>query len=205
MRRPAHQEKTLERLHRWREICPDLAIRSTFIVGFPGETEEDFQLLLDWLREAKLARVGCFKYEPVEGAAANALDGAVPEPVKEERWHRFMAAQQEISHALTAARVGRTIDVLIDEVDEEGAIGRSRWDAPEIDGSVFLNGATTVSAGDIVQARAAAASPTPGTRLPDVWATSANDAALQNHRSAADLACAAPRSPSPSCEDTPSA
>ena len=97
MRRPAHQEKTLERIARWRDICPDLAIRSTFIVGFPGETERDFQILLDWLKEAKLARVGCFKYEPVEGAPANAIAGVVPDEVKEERWHRFMAAQQEVS------------------------------------------------------------------------------------------------------------
>ena len=153
MRRPAHQEKTLERLRRWREICPDLAIRSTFIVGFPGETEEDFQILLDWLKEAKLARVGCFKYEPVDGAAANAIGDAVPDEVKAERWHRFMAAQQEVSAEVTAARVGKTIDVIIDEVDDEGAIGRSKWDAPEIDGSVFLNGATGVQPGDIVRAR----------------------------------------------------
>jgi ribosomal protein S12 methylthiotransferase len=155
MRRPAHQEKTLERLHRWREICPDLAVRSTFIVGFPGETEEDFQLLLDWLKEARLARVGCFKYEAVEGAAANAIDDAVPDEVKAERWHRFMAAQQEVSAELTAARVGSTIDVIVDEVHEEGAIGRSKWDAPEIDCSVFLSGATRVKAGDFVRARVA--------------------------------------------------
>ena len=153
MRRPAHQEKTLERLHRWREICPDLAIRSTFIVGFPGETEEDFALLLDWLAEARLARVGCFKYEPVDGAAANALPGAVPEEVKEERWHRFMAAQQAVSGALMAAKAGRTIDVIIDEVDEEGAVGRSQWDAPEIDGSVFLDAAPDLKPGDIVAAQ----------------------------------------------------
>jgi ribosomal protein S12 methylthiotransferase len=153
MRRPAHQEQTLERLQRWREICPDLAIRSTFIVGFPGETEEDFQLLLDWLKDAKLARVGCFKYEPVEGAAANAIGDAVPDEVKAERWHRFMAAQQAVSAEVTAARVGKTIDVIIDEVDDDGAIGRSKWDAPEIDGSVFLNGAIGVKPGDIVQAR----------------------------------------------------
>jgi ribosomal protein S12 methylthiotransferase len=153
MRRPAHQEQTLERLQRWRAICPDLAIRSTFIVGFPGETEQDFQLLLDWLKDAKLARVGCFKYEPVEGAAANAIGNAVPDAVKAERWHRFMAAQQAVSAEVTAARVGRTIDVIIDEVDDDGAIGRSKWDAPEIDGSVFLNGATGVKPGDIVQAR----------------------------------------------------
>jgi ribosomal protein S12 methylthiotransferase len=152
MRRPAHQEKTLERLRRWREICPDLGVRSTFIVGFPGETEEDFAILLDWLAEARLARVGCFKYEPVDGAAANELAGAVPEEVKEERWHRFMTAQQEISRSLLAARGGRTIDIIIDEVDEEGAIGRSKWDAPEIDGSVFLNGATGLAPGDIVAA-----------------------------------------------------
>ena len=153
MRRPAHQEQTLERLQRWREVCPDLAIRSTFIVGFPGETEEDFQILLDWLKDAKLARVGCFKYEPVEGAAANAIGDAVPDEVKADRWHRFMTAQQEVSAEVTASRIGRTIDVLIDEVDEEGAIGRSKWDAPEIDGSVFLNGTAGVKPGDIVRAR----------------------------------------------------
>jgi ribosomal protein S12 methylthiotransferase len=153
MRRPAHQEKTLQRLRHWRQMCPDLAVRSTFIVGFPGETEEDFQLLLDWLKEAKIARAGCFKYEPVDGAAANATDGAVPEDVKEERWRRFMAAQREVSRELMAARVGRTVEVIVDEVDEDGAVGRSVWDAPEIDGSVFLNGASGVKAGDIVQAR----------------------------------------------------
>ena len=158
MRRPAHQERTLERLRRWRDACPDLAVRSTFIVGFPGETEEDFELLLDWLKEAKIARAGCFKYEPVEGAAANALDGAVPEEVKEERWHRFMAAQREVSRELMAARVGRTIDVMVDEVDEDGAVGRSVWDAPEIDGSVFLDGATAVRVGDFVSARVTNAS-----------------------------------------------
>ena len=154
MRRPAHQEKTLERLQRWREVCPDLAVRSTFIVGFPGETEEDFQILLDWIKQAKLARVGCFKYEPVDGATANDLGAAiVPDEVKAERWHRFMAAQQAVSAQVTAARVGKTLDVIIDEVDDEGAIGRSKWDAPEIDGSVFLNGATGVKPGDIVQAQ----------------------------------------------------
>jgi ribosomal protein S12 methylthiotransferase len=153
MRRPAHQERTLERLRHWRQTCPDLAVRSTFIVGFPGETEEDFQLLLDWLREAKIARAGCFKYEPVEGATANALEGAVAQEVKEERWHRFMAAQREVSRELMAARVGRTIDVIVDAADENGAVGRSQWDAPEIDGSVFLNGAVGAKAGDIVRAR----------------------------------------------------
>ena len=152
MRRPAHNEKTLQRLARWRDICPDLAIRSTFIVGFPGETEADFQILLDWLAEAKLARVGCFKYEPVAGAPANAIEAVVPDEVKEERWHRFMAAQQEVSRELMSAKVGRSIDVIVDEVDAEGAIGRSQWDAPEIDGSVFLNGATGLAPGDMVKA-----------------------------------------------------
>jgi ribosomal protein S12 methylthiotransferase len=144
MRRPAHQEKTAERIANWRKVCPDLAVRSTFIVGFPGETEEDFSFLLDWLREAKLNRVGCFK--------ANELQGAVPEEVKEERWHRFMAAQREVSEEILATRVGTTIDVIIDEIDEEGATGRSKWDAPEIDGSVFLNGEQNLKPGDIVQA-----------------------------------------------------
>jgi len=157
MRRPAHQEKTLERLARWRRICPDLAVRSTFIVGFPGETEADFALLLDWLKEAKLTRVGCFKYEAVEGAAANAIEDAVPEEVKAERWHRFMAAQQTVSREVMAARVGETIDVIIDAVNEEGTAGRSKWDAPEIDGRVVLDGATGVKAGDIVPARVTAA------------------------------------------------
>jgi ribosomal protein S12 methylthiotransferase len=152
MRRPAHQEKTLHRLSRWREICPDLGVRSTFIVGFPGETEEDFEFLLGWLKEARLARVGCFKYEAVDGAAANAIAAAVPEAVKEERWHRFMAVQQEVSRALMAAKVGRTIDIIVDEVDAEGATGRSKWDAPEIDGSVYLNGEAGLKAGDLVQA-----------------------------------------------------
>jgi ribosomal protein S12 methylthiotransferase len=157
MRRPGNQDKTLDRLARWRREVPDLAVRSTFIVGFPGETERDFEILLEFLREARLSRVGCFKYEPVEGAPANDLDGAVPEEVKEHRWHRFMAVQKDVSAALMASRVGRDIDVLIDEVDEEGAIGRSQWDAPEIDGSVFLNGAGHLKAGDLVKARVFAA------------------------------------------------
>jgi ribosomal protein S12 methylthiotransferase len=153
MRRPAHQEKTAERIANWRKVCPDLAVRSTFIVGFPGETDEDFSFLLDWLREAKLNRVGCFKYEAVDGAKANDLASAVPEEVKEERWHRFMAVQQEVSREILGARVGTEIDVIIDEVDEDGALGRSKWDAPEIDGSVFLNGEQNVKPGDIVRAR----------------------------------------------------
>ncbi|MFM9846031.1 MAG: 30S ribosomal protein S12 methylthiotransferase RimO [Hyphomicrobiaceae bacterium] len=152
MRRPAHQEKTAARIQSWRRQVPDLAIRSTFIVGFPGETDADFQMLLDWIAEARINRAGCFKYETVDGAAANDLPGAVPEEVKEERWHRFMAAQQEVSRTLMAERVGRTIDVLIDEADDDGASGRSQWDAPEIDGSVHLPGAIGLKPGDLVRA-----------------------------------------------------
>jgi len=148
MRRPAAQEKTLGRIRRWREVCPDLAIRSTFIVGFPGETEEDFTFLLDWLGEAKINRAGCFKYENVEGAAARDLDGHVPEEVKEERWHRFMAAQQAISRGLLAEKIGREIEVVIDGVDENGAAGRSIWDAPEIDGKVILANAAGLKPGE---------------------------------------------------------
>jgi ribosomal protein S12 methylthiotransferase len=148
MRRPAHQEKTLERIGSWRETCPDLAIRSTFIVGFPGETEDDFVFLLEWLTEARLARVGCFKYEDVDGAAANALPDQVPQEVKEERYARLMQHQQAISADVLAGRVGKTIEIIVDEVDTEGAIARSAWDAPEIDGNVYLNGETGLRPGD---------------------------------------------------------
>ncbi len=152
MRRPANQEKTLERIERWRAICPDLGLRSTFIVGFPGETEEDFSFLLDWLREARLTRVSCFKYENVEGAASRALDGHVPEEVKAERYERFMAVQREVSAEVLASQVGKTVEVLIDEVDEEGATGRSAWDAPEIDGSVFIGDGEGLKPGDLIRA-----------------------------------------------------
>jgi ribosomal protein S12 methylthiotransferase len=152
MRRPAHQGRVLERLAAWRRQVPDLAIRSTFIVGFPGESEEDFQVLLDWLAEAQLDRVGCFKYEAVAGAAANALPGAVPEAVKEERWHRFMQAQQAISAARLQARVGRRLPVILDQVEGDSAAARSQFDAPEIDGVVKLSGAAGLKAGDIVTA-----------------------------------------------------
>lgn len=132
MRRPANDAKVLDRIRKWRGQVPDLALRSTFVVGFPGETEADFQYLLDWLGEAQIDRAGCFKYEAVEGAAANALPGAVPEDVKEERWHRFMAAQSAISEQRLAMKVGQDIDVLIDAVDDEGgASGRSKYDAPK--------------------------------------------------------------------------
>ncbi len=152
MRRPANQEKTLERIERWRAMCPDLGLRSTFIVGFPGETEKEFEFLLDWLREARLTRVGCFKYENVEGAASRALDGHVPEEVKAERHERFMAVQREVSAEVLAAQVGKTLEVLIDEVDEDGATGRSAWDAPEIDGSVFIGDGEGLSPGDLIRA-----------------------------------------------------
>jgi ribosomal protein S12 methylthiotransferase len=151
MRRPANQERTLERIARWREIVPELGIRSTFIVGFPGETEADFTLLLDWLKEARLARVGCFKYENVEGAGSRALEGQIPEALKAERYARFMEAQKAVSAEVMAARLGQTIDVIIDELDEDGAIGRSSWDAPDIDGSVFIDDAPGLAPGDIVR------------------------------------------------------
>jgi len=151
MKRPANEAKVLERVKSWRQICPDLTIRSTFVVGFPGETEADFQYLLDWLDEAQLDRVGAFRFEPVEGAAANALPNPVPEGVKEERYARIMEKTATISAARLAAKVGRTLDVIIDEVDEEGgATGRSQADAPEIDGNVFLRDAGGLAQGDIV-------------------------------------------------------
>jgi ribosomal protein S12 methylthiotransferase len=150
MKRPAHAEKVLQRIKRWREICPDLTIRSTFIVGFPGETEDDFEILLDFLREAQLDRVGCFKYSPVDGARANALADHVPEDVAQDRWERFMEVQQEISRQRLQAKIGQILPVIIDEVDDEGAIGRSPADAPEIDGVVYLNDEFNVAVGDIV-------------------------------------------------------
>ncbi|WP_116472919.1 30S ribosomal protein S12 methylthiotransferase RimO [Zobellella maritima] len=150
MKRPGAVERTLERIRSWREICPEITIRSTFIVGFPGETEEDFQLLLDFIEQAELDRVGCFTYSPVEGARANELPDPVPEDVKQERFDRFMALQQAISTRKLALKVGKTLEVLIDEVDEEGAIGRSSADAPEIDGLVYLNGETSLKPGDKV-------------------------------------------------------
>ena len=148
MKRPGNQDKTLERIRAWREICPDLVIRSTFIVGFPGETEADFQMLLDWLEEAQLDRVGCFQYSPVDGASANDLPDPVPDDIKQARWERFMETQQRISAARLQQRIGQQLEVLIDEVDEEGAIGRCYADAPEIDGKVYLDGITELRPGD---------------------------------------------------------
>ena len=153
MKRPAFEDKTLARIHRWRQECPDLTLRSTFIVGFPGETESEFQYLLDWMSEAQLDRVGCFQYSPVKGASANALADHVPDEVKQERWDRFMAHQQAISTERLAARVGKEIEVLIDEVDEDGAIGRSSADAPEIDGCVYVDSQTALKPGDKVRVR----------------------------------------------------
>ncbi|MGC9456146.1 MAG: 30S ribosomal protein S12 methylthiotransferase RimO [Halothiobacillaceae bacterium] len=153
MKRPASSENVLERIRRWREICPQITLRSTFIVGFPGETEDDFEQLLDFLREARLDRVGCFTYSPVEGAAANALPDPVPEDVKQERLARFMEVQAQISAEKLADKVGQVLTVLVDEVDEEGAIARSPADAPEIDGNVFVDGATDLAPGDFVQVR----------------------------------------------------
>ena len=159
MKRPANEAKVLERLKAWRDICPEIAIRSSFVVGFPGETEEDFQYLLDWLEEAQLDRVGAFRFEPVEGATANALPDQVAEAVKEERYARIMEVTERISAAKLAAKIGRTLPVIIDEVGEEdedgdiGATGRSQADAPEIDGAVYLrNVPENLAPGDIVQA-----------------------------------------------------
>ena len=153
MKRPGTVERTLERIQKWREICPEITLRSTFIVGFPGETEEEFQMLLDFIDKAELDRVGCFKYSPVEGAKANELPDPVPEDVQEARFQRFMELQQQVSVRKLARKVGKEMTVLIDEVDEEGATGRSFADAPEIDGLVYLNGETGLKPGDLVKVR----------------------------------------------------
>lgn len=153
MKRPGTVERTLERIQKWREICPQITLRSTFIVGFPGETEEDFQMLLDFIDKAELDRVGCFKYSPVEGALANELPDPIPEEIQEERFQRFMELQQQVSIRKLARKVGQEMTVIIDEVDEEGATGRSFADAPEIDGLVYLNGETGLKPGDMVKVR----------------------------------------------------
>ena len=151
MRRPAHNEKTLDRIRHWREICPDLAVRSTFIVGFPGETEEDFEMLLDWLDEAKIDRAGCFKYEPVKGARSNELGlPEVPNEIKETRWHRFMARQQKVSEAQLRKKVGKRLAVIIDEAHGAAGKGRTKYDAPEIDGAVHIQSRRPLRVGDIV-------------------------------------------------------
>ena len=153
MKRPGAQQKTLDRIKSWREICPDLTLRSTFIVGFPGETDADFEFLLDWLDEAQLDRVGCFQFEPVAGAAANELDGAVPQEVKEERWHRFMKKQQAISARRQKKKVGTRQQVLIDEVTPQGGKGRSKSDAPEIDGAVHVTSRRPLRIGEFAQVK----------------------------------------------------
>ncbi|MBT8146525.1 MAG: radical SAM protein, partial [Gammaproteobacteria bacterium] len=153
MKRPAATEDNLERIRSWRAICPELTIRSTFIVGFPGETDDDFERLLDFLQEAELDRVGCFQYSNVEGARANKLDAQVPEDIRQERWERFMSVQQEVSARRLAAKVGQVLDVLVDEVSAEGAVGRSSADAPEIDGLVYLDDAAALQPGDLVKVR----------------------------------------------------
>jgi len=152
MKRPANDEKVLERIKNWRRICPDLALRSTFIVGYPGETEEDFQYLLDWMKEAKIERAGCFKYEAVDGAQSNDLPDQIPEEIKEERWHRFMQAQSTVSAEILATKTGRQTQVIVDAIDdnENLAITRTMWDAPEIDGNLFIEDAAMLNPGDMV-------------------------------------------------------
>ncbi|MPS48910.1 30S ribosomal protein S12 methylthiotransferase RimO [Methylobacillus sp.] len=153
MKRPASSENNLARINAWREICPDITIRSTFIVGFPGETDEDFECLLEFLQEAQLDRVGCFAYSAVDGAAANALDNPVPEPLKQERLARFMEVQESISAEKQRRKIGRIETVLIDDIDGDQAIGRTAADAPEIDGVVYLSGADGLQPGDLVEAQ----------------------------------------------------
>ena len=164
MKRPAHAENTLERIRRWREMCPDITLRSTFIVGFPGETDEDFELLLDWLEEAQLDRVGCFTYSPVEGAAANELPDPVDPDIAEERLERFMNVQARISADKLARKVGREIEVLVDEVEADTVIARSAADAPEIDGLVYVSGAIDAAPGQRIRVRVS------GSDEHDLWA-----------------------------------
>jgi len=151
MARPAAAAKTLDEIAAWRDACPDITLRSTFIVGYPGETEEEFQTLLDWMDEAQLDRVGCFQYENVDGARSNDLPDHVPNEMKQDRWDRFMAKAQAISEAKLAAKVGRVMDVIVDEIDDDGATCRTKSDAPEIDGNLFIDeGFENLSVGDIV-------------------------------------------------------
>lgn len=153
MKRPASSENNLERIKAWRSICPDITIRSTFITGFPGETEAEFEELLEFLEEARLDRVGCFAYSPVEGAVANVIADAVPEAVREERRRRLMDVQEDISAEILAAKIGREMTVLVDALDDEGVIARSTADAPEIDGLVLLNDFYDAEPGDFLQVR----------------------------------------------------
>lgn len=182
MKRPASTGNTLDRIRRWREICPDIAIRSTFIVGFPGETEADFQSLLEFLEEAELDRVGCFTYSPVNGAAANTLPGPVPEEIKESRRARLMQLQAAISARRLAARRGKTLNVLVDRVDADGAIARSYADAPEIDGVVYVAGSDALRAGEFAKVRITDAD------QHDLWAEPAGRRTRPRSRSAAATA-----------------
>jgi ribosomal protein S12 methylthiotransferase len=153
MKRPASAENNLLRINKWREVCPDITIRSTFIVGFPGETEAEFEALLDFLEEAQLDRVGCFKYSPVDGASANLLEGQVPEEIKEERLQKFMETQARISHQKLESKVGQTFTVLVDGHDGDYAIARSMADAPDIDGKVYLRDGKLLKPGDFVDVK----------------------------------------------------
>jgi ribosomal protein S12 methylthiotransferase len=157
MKRPAASAKTLERLRAWRKICPDITIRSTFIVGFPGETEAEFEELLEFLDEAQLDRVGAFTYSPVDGAKANELPGAIAEEVKQERLERFMAAQAQISAAKLKRKVGSIVDALVDHVDADGAVARTRADAPEIDGVLRIRDGQKLKPGQFAKVRVTAA------------------------------------------------
>jgi ribosomal protein S12 methylthiotransferase len=181
MRRPANAENALARVRRWREICPEIAIRSTFIVGFPGETDADFRRLLDFLEEAQLDRVGCFTYSPVEGAAANALPGQVAEDVKEERRAQFMMVQERISTRRLARKIGNAITVIVDRVDEQGAIARSSADAPEIDGLVYLQEAGKLQPGQLLKVTVT------DSDAHDLWATPTAKRAQPRKRSGAGV------------------
>jgi ribosomal protein S12 methylthiotransferase len=153
MARPAAAAKTLDEINAWRDVCPDITLRSTFIVGYPGETEAEFQTLLDWLDEAQLDRVGCFQYENVDGARSNELPDHVPDEIKQDRWERFMEKAQAISEAKLAAKVGKTLEAIVDDIDEDGIASCRTWaDAPEIDGNLFIDeGTGDLSVGDIVK------------------------------------------------------
>ena len=178
MKRPAHSENILKRLRSWRDICPEIVIRSTFIVGFPGETQQDFDRLLDFLHEAQLDRVGCFMYSPIEGAASNALANPVPEELKLERMAEFMSVQESISAAKLQQRIGRTITVLVDEITEDGIIGRSHADAPDIDGVVIVSGNHAVQRGDFINVTVTAAD------THDLYATFNQDTAITPRKTA---------------------
>ena len=153
MRRPASSENNLARIRKWRSICPDITIRSTFIVGFPGETEKEFEELLNFIEQAQLDRVGCFAYSAVEGAAANSLDNPVPEEVKQERLEQFMNIQAGVSEHKLKRKIDQTIDIIVDETTDVGAVGRSKGDAPDIDGKVFINKIEGIEPGDFVRVK----------------------------------------------------